>query len=188
MSTRNRKVVEEVPTVEGYTMEKKTISIKWANIWALVVMVVLWIVGFVLLKLLWGDVVFGWDGLLFVIAMVLAFVVHELIHGLTWMWVTRSGFKHLRFGVMVGAIYCHIDVPMQKRGYVIGALMPLVILGIVPYVLSFVVNNFWLMTFGVALISGAMGDVMIVWALRHEPKDTLVYDHPTEAGCVVYHR
>jgi len=44
------------------------------------------------------------------------------------------------------------------------------------------------MTFGVVLIAGAMGDVMVVRALRQEPKDTLVYDHPTEAGCVVYRK
>lgn len=188
MRKRKEKPVEVIPEMEGYTMEKKTISILAANIWALVVMVVLLIVGFVLMSLLWDELHFFGAGFLLIIAIIPGFVVHELIHGFTWMLVTHSSFSHLRFGAMTGAIYCHIDVPMKKRGYVIGALMPLVILGIVPFVLSFALNSIWLMIFGVILIAGAMGDVMIVWALRHEPKETLVYDHPSEAGCVVYHR
>ena len=36
-------------------------------------------------------------------------------------------------------------------------------------------------------IGCAMGDVLIVWAIRKEPPDTLVYDHPSEPGCIVYH-
>ena len=40
---------EEIPQIEGYIMEKRTVSILAANIWALVVMVAMGIVGFVLI-------------------------------------------------------------------------------------------------------------------------------------------
>ena len=65
--------------------------------------------------------------------------------------------------------------------------MPLLLLGIVPFLLSFATHSLWLMLFGVIFIACAMGDVLIVWAIRHDSADTLVYDHPTEPGCVVYH-
>ena len=191
MKKRNRKPVEAIPEIEGYAVEKKTISMLKANILALVVMVLLGLLGWMALYAVSGGIVpLGrpWSGALFLLAMVLGIAVHELIHGLTWMWVTRSGFSHLRFGMMLGGVYCHIDVPMTKRKYVIGALMPLLLLGVLPFLLSFVMPNIWLLFFGVIFISCAMGDVMIVWVIRHEPSDTLVYDHPTEGGCMVYHK
>ena len=180
---------EEIPQIEGYIMEKRTVSILAANIWALVVMVAMGIVGFVLIYKFYAPLRYSlYMGGPLILAFLLGIVVHELIHGLTWMWVTHSSFKHLRFGFMTGAAYCHIDVPMRKRAYVAGALMPLILLGLLPYLVSFFIGSLWLMLFGTLLSSAAMGDVMIVWVIRHESPDTLVYDHPSEAGCLVYRK
>lgn len=180
---------EEIPQLEGYVTEKKTISILAANIWALAVMAIVGVGGFALLYWLHAPLHFSYRmGGPFLLALLVGIVVHELIHGFTWMAVTHSGFGHLRFGVMTGAVYCHIDVPMTKRAYVVGSLMPLLLLGLLPFVVSLLVGSLWLMLFGTMLSAAAMGDVMIVWALRHESPDTLVYDHPTEGGCLVYHK
>jgi hypothetical protein len=89
---------------------------------------------------------------------------------------------------MAGAVYCHIDVPMKKRPYIIGAVMPLLLLGIIPTVVSIVIGSVFWLVFGVIFIVCAIGDIMIMWEIRNEPSDTLIYDHPTEAGCVVYHK
>ena len=190
MKRKRCKPVEAIPEIEGYVVEKKTISMLKANIVALLAMALLALLGLMAMYAIWGAFPFGrpWTGAAFFPAVVLGIVVHELIHGFTWMWVTRSGFRHLRFGTLSGGVYCHIDVPMNKRKYVIGALMPLLLLGVLPFLLSFVMPSLWMMLFGVLFISAAMGDVMIVWVIRHEPADTLVYDHPTEAGCMVYHK
>lgn len=180
---------EEIPQLEGYSTEKRTVSILAANIWALVVLAAMGIVGFVLIYRFYAPLRFSLLlGGPLILAFLLGIVVHELIHGFTWMWATHSGFKHLRFGLMTGAVYCHIDVPMRKRAYVTGALMPLILLGLLPYVVSFFIGSLWLMLFGTMLSAAAMGDVMIVWAIRHESPDALVYDHPSEAGCLVYHK
>jgi hypothetical protein len=161
-----------------------------ANIVALVAMGVFGFLGFMAMYAIWGGISLGrpWGSALFLLCIVLGIAVHELIHGFTWMYVTRSGFSHLRFGLLPGGVYCHIDVPMNKRKYVVGALMPLLLLGIIPFLLSLAIHSLWMMVYGAIFIACAMGDVMIVWVLRHEPSDTLVYDHPTEAGCVVYHK
>ena len=190
MKKKRRKTIEAIPEIEGYVVEKKTISMLKANIVALLAMALLALLGLMVMYAIWGGFPFGrpWTGAVFFPAIVLGIVVHELIHGLTWMWVTRSGFHHLRFGTLPGGVYCHIDVPMTKRKYVIGALMPLWLMSVVPFLLSFVMPSLWMMLFGVIFISAAMGDVMIVWVIRHEPSDTLIYDHPTEAGCLVYRR
>lgn len=186
---KKKKNVETIPELEGYETELRTIGMLKANIVAIVVLVLLGLVGLAAMYAIWGGFSSGnpWNGMLFIIGFWVGVAVHELIHGFTWMWATRSGFSHLRFGLLRGGVYCHIDVPMNKRGYVVGALMPLLLLGIIPFLLSFATNSLWLMLFGVIFIACAMGDVLIVWAIRKEPPDTLVYDHPSEPGCIVYH-
>ena len=188
MSNKLKKTVESIPEMEGYETELRTIGMLKANIVAILVLVLLGLLGWVAMYAIWGGISFGrpWSAMLFCIGIFAGVAVHELIHGFTWMWVTHSSFSHLRFGLLQGGVYCHIDVPMNKRKYVVGALMPLLLLGIVPFLLSFATHSLWLMLFGVIFIACAMGDVLIVWAIRHDSADTLVYDHPSEAGCVVY--
>ena len=189
MKKERCKNVETIPEIEGYNIELRTIGMLKANIVAIVVMALLGVLGLMAMYAIWGDFSLGnpWNGMLFIIGFWVGVAVHELIHGFTWMWVTHSSFSHLRFGLLRGGVYCHIDVPMSKRKYVVGALMPLLLLGILPFLLSFATHSLWLMLFGVIFIGCAMGDVLIVWAIRKESPDTLVYDHPSEPGCIVYH-
>ena len=65
--------------------------------------------------------------------------------------------------------------------------MPLLLLGVVPYFISLIVGSVWLMALGAMMIGCAMGDVLIVWVIRKESPVTLVYDHPSEPGCMLYH-
>ena len=189
MSNKHKKSVEPIPEMEGYATELRTIGMLKANVVALVVLGLFCLLGVAGMYAIWGSFSMGnpWNGMLFIVGFWVGIAVHELIHGFTWMWATRSGFSHLRFGLLQGGLYCHIDVPRSKRKYVVGALMPLLLLGVVPFLLSFATNSLWLMLFGAIFIGCAMGDVLIVWAIRKEPPDTLVYDHPSEPGCIVYH-
>ena len=189
MKNKNERKVETIPELEGYETELRTIGMLKANIVAMLALVLLGLLGWAAMYAIWGGISFGrpWSAMLFCIGIFAGVAVHELIHGFTWMWATHSGFRHLRFGLLRGGVYCHIDVPMSKRKYVVGALMPLLLLGVVPFLLSFATNSLWLMLFGAIFIGCAMGDVLIVWAIRKEPPDTLVYDHPSEPGCIVYH-
>lgn len=182
---------EPIPQIEGFETEQRTISIVAANVWAMGLMAIAAVVGMLLLHWVNADFSFKnapFQMLILCLSLFVGIVVHELIHGLTWMLVTHSGFSHLRFGFMTGAVYCHIDVPMTKRAYVIGALMPLLLVGVVPYVISIIVGSWLLMLIAAIMIGSAMGDVMIVWTIRHEDADTLVYDHPSEGGCLVYRK
>ena len=180
---------EALPQVEGYTAERRTISILAANLWALVLLFVAGVAGVAAIAAMWDEYSYGGsDWLWFLAMMVVGLVVHELVHGLTWLLLVHKGFSHLSFGVMTGAVYCHIDVPMAKRQYVVGALMPLVLVGVVPWVAGIAAGSMLWMAAGAAMIAGAAGDLMIVWALRKEEATALVYDHPSEAGCYVYRK
>ena len=80
-------------------------------------------------------------------------VVHELIHGLTWAYFAKKGFKSIRFGVFWEMLtpYCHCSEPLTVRQYCIGALMPLVVLGIIPLVLAYPLKSILLHGWGVYL-------------------------------------
>lgn len=182
---------EEMPQVEGYVAEKRTISLLLANIFSIALLAVLLLIGFALMHLLWPSVNIDFgssDMLLLLVVFIVGIVIHELIHGITWMLATHKGFSHLSFGVMKMSPYCHIDVPMPKRQYVAGALMPLLLLGVLPMIAALAIGNYLWMLIGIIFITAAAGDIMIVWAIRKEPATALVYDHPNEAGCYVYRR
>ena len=187
--------VEELPVVEGCEAEKKTISIMKANVLSIVLFLVFGALCGLVYYAIWGRVELNIspekiirNNILLLVGLVAGIVVHELVHGLTWILLSHNGFRHLSFGVMKGCPYCHIDMPMVKRHYVIGALMPLYLVGIVPLMVAFFLGSLLWLLLGVIFVVSAIGDIMMVWAIRKEPTDALIYDHPSEIGCYVYHK
>ena len=187
MRTKNP---EAIPVIEGFEAELKTINILTANLVSIPFLVLVGGVAGCVYYSVWHtfELESVANALWLAVAIAAGIVVHELIHGFTWMLVTKQSFKHLSFGTMAGAVYCHIDVPMSKRHYLVGAVMPLLLLGLIPTVVAVAVGSVFWLVFGVIFIVSAIGDILIMWALRGEPSDALVYDHPTAAGCVVYRR
>ena len=69
--------------------------------------------------------------------------------------------------------------------------MPLIALGIIPTVIAYVIGSFTLLLIGITMIVSAGGDIMLVLTLlrfKSGTDDYLVYDHPTEAGSVIFTR
>jgi len=170
---------------------KVAIDIVKANVFAFVIMVVSAIVFLVPFFLIWKDKkpLFSHDGgfgsIIWVFGLVLAgIVVHELIHGLTWAHFARNGWKSISFGVMWKMLtpYCHCNEPMRIYGYMAGAMMPCIVLGIIPAVVALCIGNLPLLVWGIFFISAAAGDIWMTWLLTKEKPDSLVLDHPTEAG------
>ena len=122
-----------------------------------------------------------------------AVVAHELIHGITWACFAENGWRDIEFGLMLKYLtpYCTCAAPMKKGPYILGALMPLIVLGLIPTVISMFTGSFFLVLFGLVMILSAGGDVMIVLKLlryKTDANDILYYDHPTEAGGVIFER
>ncbi|NUN68589.1 MAG: DUF3267 domain-containing protein [Bacteroidetes bacterium] len=115
-------------------------------------------------------------------------VVHELIHGLSWMLAGKLSFRQMRFGFQWKSLtpYAHCTVPLPKSAYVFGTLMPALVLGVMPFLLSLVNANGWVLIFGVLFTFAAIGDFLIVWMIRRVPWDAMVEDHPENAGCIVH--
>lgn len=178
---------------------KVTISIVKANVFAIVLMVASAIVLIVPYCLIWGSEwkagnverffdSFLFNGIVFLAALVVGIVVHELIHGITWACFAPSGWRSISFGVMWKMLtpYCHCNEPMRPRPYIIGALMPLIVLGIIPAIICLISGSLFLLVWSIIFISAASGDIWMAWLLTKESPGCTVLDHPTEAGFYVF--
>ncbi len=141
-----------------------------------------------------GGIVGGIIGLLFGVTIAALFVLlfavpHELIHGITWMIVSKCRWSDIKFGVMWKKLctpYCHCKVSMIVSQYRLALLMPFFVLGLLPSLLSLVVGSGLLLFYGILGIVGAMGDIMMAWLLRKESGITKIYDHPSAAAFFLF--
>ncbi|MCA9893417.1 MAG: DUF3267 domain-containing protein [Anaerolineae bacterium] len=123
-----------------------------------------------------------------IIGFVVLIVAHELVHAIGWKLTSGLPWRRFRFGVLwrVLAPYCHAKDPMALTPYRIGAVLPLFVTGLLPWVIGLVQADATLTVVGAMLISGAIGDIYVLWVLRDLPATALVQDHPSKAGCIAY--
>lgn len=190
--------------MENYTEKKLTIDLKKANIYSLKILLYSCVV-FLIPYIFLGLYQFSFEhlsstfkrliekytflsGFIPLFFIVLGIVLHELIHGLTFLPFCKNGFKSIKFGFLKQYLtpYCHCKEALKLKYYRIGVIMPAIILGFLPSVWAVVTGNFYLLCFGIFFIMGAAGDFMILMILKNENPEDLVLDHPSEAGCFVY--
>ena len=177
--------------MQARPMVKVAIDIVKANIFAVVIMVVAAIVFLVPFFWIWkdkkpiGELLGGFgDWSITFILVIVGIVVHELIHGLTWACYAKSGWKSISFGVMWKLLtpYCHCDEPMHISGYMMGAMMPCIILGVIPAIVALFIGSLPMLAWGIFFIAAAAGDIWMTWLLTKENPKSMVLDHPSEAG------
>ncbi|MBE8714244.1 DUF3267 domain-containing protein [Sphingobacterium hungaricum] len=127
-------------------------------------------------------------GLIPLVVMLIGIVLHELIHGLTFLPFCKNGVKSIKFGILKQYMtpYCHCKEPLKVKHYRVGVLMPAIVLGFIPAIVSIVIGDFYLLLFGMFFTQAAVGDFMILDILKNENKEDYVLDHPSEAGCMLY--
>ena len=117
-------------------------------------------------------------------------VLHEGIHGLIWGAVSPGGYRSIEFGIIWKYLtpYCTCTEPLKRHQYIIGALMPTVLLGIVPALWATFNNHPPVLIIGHLMILSGAGDVLVIRELlRHRQSETTIYmDHPSELGLVVF--
>src|SRR5688572_6488955 len=128
-----------------------------------------------------------WNPVDLVLAVLLGVVVHEWIHGITWVIFGRKPFSAIKFGFQWKTItpYAHLKEPVKVNAYRMGGFMPGFLLGLFPYILSILLGDSNLFWFSLIHTTAAGGDWLILWLLRNVKPGTQVEDHPTNAGCYV---
>lgn len=181
---------------KGYRTTELTTGIKEANTKALLVFLPFGILFFVLFfarNSLESFRATVWSFLILIVAFLVLTVVHELLHGVVWGLFAENRFRDIEFGYIKEYFtpYCTCKAPLKMGPYLVGALTPLVILGIVPCIIAVFTGSFVLLILGLCMIGGAGGDVLIsLKLLKHRGKggETLYLDHPTKAGSVVFEK
>jgi hypothetical protein len=116
-----------------------------------------------------------------------AIVVHEAIHGITWMLAGRLRPGDIAYGVMWKALmpFAHPKPPITARAYAIGGAMPGIVLGLLPAIVGLATGRGAWSGFGAILLAAAAGDALVLWSLRGVPPAMLVRDHPSRVGCEI---
>lgn len=187
----------------NYKKDRLTIDLVWANIFAFVISIPIFLIFGFPYYLIWGsnldlkhlmdnivpkDMAYG--GLIAFGTLILGIIVHELIHGIAWARFAGNGFKSIKFGVLWKMLtpYCHCKEPLTVRQYIIGAIAPAIILGFLPSIIAVLTGSLGLLIFGIFFTITAGGDFLIINLIRKEGKDDLVLDHPSEIGCYIYRK
>lgn len=108
---------------------------------------------------------------------ILYMILHELVHGIA---MKACGTKKVRYGFTGLYAFAGSDDYYDKKSYIVIALAPVVIWGIVLLILNCVipVSYFWVVYFiQIANISGAAGDFYVTWKFSRLPQDILVQDN-----------
>ena len=127
----------------------------------------------------------AWQYALF---LVLATVVHELLHAwamVRWGKVPPGGVK---FGFQWKALmpYFHCRVPVGMAAYRTAALFPLSVTGPVSILALLAYPSLWVAAGAGVAIAACVGDVWMFAKLRRFDGRSLVVDHPSEIGCDVF--
>ena len=179
---------------KGYTRKDLIISISKANLFAVFLLIPLFIIGYGLYYIVNREFDFSRYNLIVLLVLIVVLtVIHELIHGTCWSTFTPHRFKDIEFGFMKSSLtpYCTCVVPLKKGQYIFGTVMPLILLGIIPMIIGIVIGNPNALFIGIIMADAAAGDIMVIdQILRYKSnaKDIVYLDHPTEAGLIVFER
>lgn len=165
-----------------------------ANLYSLAFIIPTTVVQIKLYQLVWGQGSFrlaiesvGHKLWLFILTVILGIIMHEAIHGLAWAHFGKKPFNKIKFGVNLKALspYSHCTEPLTVKTYRLGAILPGLLIGVVPYLIGLISGIDGIMIFGLIFTAVAGGDALIVWMLRKENPKKYVLDHPEKVGCIV---
>ena len=99
--------------------------------------------------------------------------LHELLHGLGWMVAGSLHWQDVHFHLSAMMPTTNCEIPLAKRAYLTGVLLPFAVLGLAS--LALLLINFTL----------AGADLVIALCVLREPQNVHIADHPTLAGYVI---
>lgn len=107
---------------------------------------------------------------------ILYIILHELIHGVV---MKKYGAKKINYGFTGMYAYAGSDYYFNKKSYLVIALAPVVLWGVILAIINPFVGEewFWVVYFiQITNLSGAAGDMYVVHKFRSMPENILVHD------------
>jgi len=113
---------------------------------------------------------------LLLVALFVYIVLHEAFHGIAIGLISKN---KPHFGFKSTYAYTGSDMYFDRLSYILIALAPIIILGILLTIILFSVpiEWYWFVYIPVILnFAGSAGDLYVTWLTLHMPKDALIYD------------
>ena len=181
--------------MEGYKKKLKLFNVGKISVFSTLVFFLVYIVALVLhLAAIKGALLATgkvWsDAILAVGLVAIGIVAHELLHAAGALLFGKASTKDIQFGAQLkqGLFYCHCKKPITIAAYRGMLVLPILITGIIPFVVCLFYGGLILTAAFAMLIAGGVGDVaMFVGTLKEKDSKRLVLDHPkTTAYYVLY--
>jgi hypothetical protein len=121
-------------------------------------------------SLFWGipdsDFLLSWW---FILSIILAFALHEFVHAILFAIYNPKGWSAVRISMNLknGILYCHCKGSLKVKYWRIAVIMPLILIGMIPYIISFIWGIYPLMYLSVLMIVGSVKDVEILYRKRN---------------------
>lgn len=170
-------------------LSKKTISIAKANLLSFLIIPIL-SVPFYIYQNYWSTPplkeVFNDQSTIFLFALllVISVLIHELIHAFFFGVFSSTGFKDVKIGFIWKKLtpFAHCSKPIDVYQYQIALIMPALLIGIVPIVLSIFFGNYLMFIYGCFLTIAAGGDFVLLLLSLKVSHNQMLLDHPSECG------
>lgn len=180
----------------GYKKKDLTIGVLAANIIAVILMLPFVIGALIMFLIVAPDGTVRespttMESLMFLLFLLVFIILHELVHGLTWGFYAKKHLKAINFGFIWKMLtpYCTCTEPLTRWQYIVGAVMPTLLLGFIPAIIASVQGSFWLLGLSAVMLFGGGGDFLIILRIllyRPFTKTIKYYDHPYELGVVAF--
>ncbi len=187
----NFEKISEKLKKDGYERHDLTISLKEANTKGLLFPLPFVLLFIVLYFFVFNNDFESWSYFLVILYFLVSLVIHELLHGITWAIFTKRHFKDIEFGLVLSELtpYCTCKSYLKKYQYIIGSIMPFLILGIIFTTFIFFFPNVNLFVLGLLMLFGTGGDLTIIYLIlknKSKKEKVLYIDHPVNCGVVMF--
>ena len=193
---------EQNMTTETINLDEKndevaydaTIPMSWANLVAFSLFPIGYLLFFWPYAQIWGESVLAnvigvdfSDFILIVVIFFASILVHEWLHVFGFTRVGKAPKTSVKYGFSWKGLapYAHCSAKMTTAAYRISVVLPGLVLGVLPAILGILFGVWWLTAWGTLMFAAAGGDLAVLLAIRNVPRDVLVQDHPSKAGCQV---
>lgn len=111
-------------------------------------------------------------------------VIHEAIHGLSYLLFGKLKPKNIAFGVVIKSAmaYCISRVPVKVSVSRWTLILPVILVVIPLYIYSITSANLAILALASLVISGSAGDIYYLWMLRGNDKNQFVIEAMPNKG------
>lgn len=127
----------------------------------------------------------------YMLSFIVFVIIHELLHGISFVIFGKVKFKELRFGIIwkSGMAYCISTVPVKMSASRISLMMPVYAVCIPMYIVGISMNNFGIAILSIFFLSGSVADFYYMWISRKADRSSYMFEEmPTTSGYEIGYR